>query len=176
MTPHETHPGSAPPARPDRIWRRWLLAAAIAVSLLVALVVAVHRAGPEGSTSEAQVEAETNRIADIAISEDQAPHSAAFPQGLPAATALEQAIGGDVHARIENGQLTGSVHSVVCTAGSGSESGRTPYHCAVRSAGLSYPFLAVADERTRRLVWCKVDEPAVPHAGPEVPVSERCRG
>jgi hypothetical protein len=157
------------------MWPRWLVASAVAAGLLVGLVLAVHRAGPEGPTSEAQAEAETNRIADIAITEDEAPHFATLPQSLPAAIALKQAIGGDARSRIASGQLGQPLQSVMCQVSGTSSSGRTPYHCAVRSAGVSYPFIAVADQHARRLVWCKVDKPAVA-GGPEVLVSARCRG
>lgn len=176
MTPDESRHVSEPPAQPGRLWGRWLLAAVVAASLLFGLVLAVHRAGPEGSTSEAQVEAETNRIADVAISEDEAPHSAALSPRVPAVSALDRAIGGDARSRIERGQLTGPLQSVTCRASGKSDSGRPAYHCAVRSAGVSYPFLAVADQSARRLVWCKVDEPAVAHAGPEIPLSAACGG
>ena len=177
MTPDEITQGASPAAGPVRLWRRWVLAAAVAAALLLALVIAVHRAEPEGASSEAQAEAETNRIADEAIAEDEAPHSAALAKGLTAAVALQRAIAGDARSRIESGQLAGPLQSVTCTAaaGGGSAAGRTPYRCTVRSDGVSYPFLAVADESTRQLVWCKVVEPAVAQAGPEVPVSMRCR-
>ena len=176
MTGDQNDHASAPRGQTKRLWRRWILAGIVAVALLVGLVLAVHGAEPEGSSSEAQAEAETNRIADIAISEDQAPHSASFSGSVPAAIALERAIGSDARSRIGAGQLTGPLQSVECAIAGQSKSGRTPYHCTIRSAGVSYPVLAVADQRTRRLVWCKVDEPAVANAGPEVPVSERCRG
>lgn len=157
------------------MWLRWLLATVVAVAVIAGVVIAADRAGPNTSTSEAQAEAETNRIADIAVSEDEAPRSSPLPRGLPQAVALERAIGRDARQRVEGGQLTGPLQGVSCQASGPGVSGRTPYRCAVRSRYLSYPFLAVADEATGQLVWCKVDEPATPHAGPEIQISPRCR-
>jgi hypothetical protein len=161
--------------RAPPLWVRWVLAGVVAAALLAGVVIATTRAGPEGATSEAGAEAEINRIADITISKDQAPHFAGFAAGAPPTSALDRAIEGDVRRRIADEQMTGPLHRVICRARSASRSGRVPYRCTARSAGIDYPFLGVVDERRRRLTWCKVDPPAAPDAGPEVPVSVSCR-
>jgi hypothetical protein len=165
------------PGRPHAppLWVRWILAIVVAAALLAGVVIATTRAGPEGPTSEAGAEAEINRIADITITKDQAPHFASFAAGSTPTSALDRAIEGDVRRRIAGQQLTGPLHRVICRATSASSSGRVPYRCTARSAGIEYPFLAVVDERRQRLTWCKVDPPAVADAGPEIPVSVRCR-
>jgi hypothetical protein len=56
-----------------------------------------------------------------------------------------------------------------------SSAGRAPYRCTAQSADIAYPFLAVIDERRQRLTWCKIDQPPVAEAGPEIPVSASCR-
>jgi hypothetical protein len=156
------------------MWARWVFAAVVAAAIIVAIVLAVHRAGPE-NTNEESVEGETNRIADIAITEDEAPHTATLSAGTPT-SALARAIGEDVRNRISDGQLTGPLQSVACQAGSasGARPERVPYTCIVRSAGIKYTFLAIVEEADKRLTWCKVDPSATVKAGPEVPISPRC--
>ena len=139
-------------------------------------MIATQRAGPEGSTSEAGAEAEINRIADLAITEDEAPHFAALAGGAASAAALEQAIAADVHKRIADRQITGPLESVRCRSSGTARAGRVPYRCAVRSSGIAYQFLGVVDETGRRLAWCKIDPPAPGGAGPEIPISASCRG
>lgn len=157
------------------LWARWALAVLVAAGIVAAVIVAFSKAGPDGATSEAGAEAEANRIADIAISEDQAPRSASLPAGATAVRALQQAIAGDVRHRIAGGQLTGPLNGVSCAAAGAGSAGGRPYRCTVRSAGISYPFLAVVNEDARKLTWCKVDQAPVAGAGPEVPVSSSCR-
>jgi hypothetical protein len=157
------------------IWARWALGTVLAVAVLAAIVIAVDRAGPEVNTSEAGAEAEVNRVSDIAITEDQAPHSADLPSGSAPASALERAIAGDVRHRIADEQLTGPLQGISCKAAGAGRGGRDPYSCSVRSAGISYSFDAVVDMRGRRLTWCKIDPPPGTEAAPEIPVSASCR-
>ncbi len=157
------------------MWARWMLAIVVAVAVIAGIVIAINRAGPEGPTSEAGAEAEVNRLSDIAITEDQAPHSASLPRGSAQAAALERAITRDIRQRIADAQLTGPLQGVTCRAAGAASAGRAPYSCTVHSAGIAYPFLAVVDGRRRLLTWCKVDQPPVAGAGPEIPVSASCR-
>ncbi len=157
------------------MWARWALAIVVGVALTAGIVIAVNRAGPEHATSEAEVEAEENRLADIAITQDEAPHFASMPPGSEPAAALERAIARDVRQRIAGGQLTGPLQGVTCSVAGTGSAGRDPYRCTVHSAGTAYPFLAVVDERRQRLSWCKIDQPAVADTGPEVPISASCR-
>ncbi len=161
--------------QPPPMWARWALAIVVAAAVIAAIVIAVHRAGPEAPASEAGAEAEANRVADIAISEDESPHSAALPSRAAPVSALERAIANDVHQRIASHQLTGPLGAVSCKASGAARGGRAPYSCTVHSAGISYPFLAVLDEPQRRLTWCKVDQAPVANAGPEIPISSRCK-
>jgi hypothetical protein len=155
---------------------RWILAIIVAVAVIAGIVIAVDRAGPAGSTSEAGAEAEISRMADIAISEDQAPHVAPLPPGSAPAPALERAIEGDVRHLIADNQMVGPLQGVTCAASGAGGGGRAPYRCAVRSAGIAYTFLAVVDERRGQLTWCKVDPPpSREEAAPEIPVSASCR-
>jgi hypothetical protein len=158
------------------LWLRWALACLVAVAVIASVVILADRAGPEGPSSEAGAEAETNRIADLAITEDEAPHSAGLAAGAAPASALERAIAGDVRARIAAGELTGPLQSVRCAATGSGVAGRDPYRCTVHSDGVAYPFLGVADVSGGRLTWCKVDPPAVAGTGSEIPISAGCRG
>jgi hypothetical protein len=157
------------------IWARWAIGIVIAVAVLVGIVIVVNRAGPESPTTEAGAETEINRVADIAITEDETPHLASLPAGSAPALALERAVASDVQRRIAAHQLTGPLQSVSCKAGGAASGGREPYRCTVHSANIVYPFLAVVDKRRQRLVWCKVDPPPVSEGGPEIPISASCR-
>jgi hypothetical protein len=161
--------------QPPPMWVRWALAIVVALAVMAAIVIAITRAGPEPAGSEAGAEAEINRLSDIAITEDQAPHSASLARGSAPASALEQAIARDVRQRISSGQLTGPLKGITCTAAGGGSAGRDPYRCSVHSAGIAYPFVAVVDERKLQLTWCKIDPPPVSGVGPEIPLSASCR-
>lgn len=156
---------------------RWAAAIIVAIAVIAGVVIAVNRAGPEGvASSEGGAEAEVSREADIVIAEDQAPRTAGLPAGAAPTSALQQAIAADVRRRISANQLTGPLQRVSCSAAGSASGGRSPYRCNVRSAGISYLFLAVIDEHARRLTWCKVDSsPAGAGSGPEIPISDRCR-
>jgi hypothetical protein len=157
------------------MWVRWALAIVVAVSVMAAIVIAISSAGPESTTSEAGAEAEINRLSDIAITEDQAPHSASLARGSAPASALEQAIARDVSRRVASGQLTGPLKGVTCAPAGAGSAGRDPYRCTVHSAGIAYPFVAVVDAPKLQLIWCKIDPPPVSGVGPEIPLSASCR-
>jgi hypothetical protein len=157
------------------MWARWALAIIVAVAVIAGIVIVINRAGPDGATSEAGAEAEDNRLADIAITEDEAPHFASLTPGSVPTFVLDQAIANDVRKRIAHGQLTGPLRGVTCNAAGAGSAGRVPYHCTVRSAAIAYSFLAIVDERRQRLAWCKIDQPPVADTGPEIPVSASCR-
>jgi hypothetical protein len=159
---------------------RWLIAIVGAAVAITAVVIVVRSAGTEGAGSgggtpqeEATAAAEANNEARTVINHDQAPHTTRIASGEPLLPALRQAITGDVHARIGHGELTGPLQSVSCHA-QPARGQRQPFACTVRSAGIPYPFLAVADEAAGTLTWCKEDPPA-PGERSEVPVSPSCR-
>jgi hypothetical protein len=157
------------------LWARWLLAAGVAVAVIVSIVIAIDRAGPESPTSEAGAELEDNRVADIAITEDQAPHSAGLAAGAGLRSALQRAIAGDIRGRISQGRLTGPLEGVSCSAAGTAVAGRSPYRCTARSANIDYPFVAVFDERRRLFTWCKVDQQPQGETSSEIPISASCR-
>jgi hypothetical protein len=157
------------------LWARWALAALVGVALLAGIVIATKRAGPEGIAAEGSIEAEVNRIADVSITEDEAPHFAGLSVGSAPTSALEQAIANDVRQRIAANQITGPLQSVTCLASGSGSAGRDPYSCTVHSAGITYPFLAVVNERRRRLTWCKVDPSPKAEPGPEILISSSCK-
>jgi hypothetical protein len=161
------------------LWARWVLTILGFAVLIVAIAIFVHHVNHESSAStsaSARAEEEANREAEIVIAQDQAPHTAALHPGSGSATrvALERAIAGDVHARIDDGQLTGPLQSIHCQTSGAPRGGRQPFRCTVSSAGITYPFLAIADERRGELTWCKIDPAPAPGAT-EAPVSSRCR-
>jgi hypothetical protein len=164
------------------LWARWLLTIAGFAVLILAIGIVVRSndggggGGVSGSAkSEVQAEEEAEQEGRIVLAQDQAPHVAPLRSGVSVQAGLEHAITADVNGRIEDSQLTGPLQSVSCRASSPSQAGRRAFRCTVRSAGITYPFLGVADERVHRLTWCKVDPPPEPGAPQEVPVSPRCR-
>jgi hypothetical protein len=161
--------------RAPPLWARWVLAIVVGAALIGGIVIATNRASPEGATSEAGAEAEINRVADVAISEDEAPHFAGLSVGFAPASALQRAIESNVRQRIADGQLTGPLQGVACRSSGADRAGRTPYRCTVHSAGIAYLFLAVIDNRRRRLAWCKIDPRPVAGVGPDIPISASCR-
>lgn len=163
-------------ARHPPLWARWLLTILTFAVLTLAVVVFVHdhsegTSAPTKSEREAEVEA--NREGNVVIEEDQAPHTARLGAGVATLTALERAISGDAHGRIQSGNLTGPFQSVHCEAKSVAGANRA-FRCTVYAAGVAYPYLAVLNAHTRQFTWCKLDPPPVSSA-PEVPVSARCR-
>jgi hypothetical protein len=163
-------------ARHPPLWARWLLTI-LAFAVLIFAAVVVVRNYSEGSSaptkSEREAEVEANREGNIVVEQDQAPHTAPLRSGVPTRVALERAITADARRRIQSGELTGPLQSVRCGPSGSSHAGRRAVHCAVRSAGVTYPFLAVLDEPAHRLTWCKVDPPA--NGATAIPVSARCR-
>jgi hypothetical protein len=163
-------------ARHPPLWARWLLAILGFVILIV--VVRAITTGGEGSSnptsSERTAEVEANREGQIVVEEDQAPHTAPLPSGIPTRAALESAIATDARNRILHGELTGPLQDVRCASTGPLHAGRRVLRCTAHANGIAYPFVGVVDERTRQLTWCKIDPP--PAGGePEVPVSARCR-
>jgi hypothetical protein len=179
--------------RPMRSWMlrvralplrtRWVITIVAYALVVLGVVLAVRglNSGSEGSAAgggsqaDARAEEEANREGRIAIAEDEAPHGAPLAAGVPEQVALERAVSADVHARIAHGGLTGPLQSVRCVAAASEHAGRRQLSCTVRSAGVGYPFVGVAERRTGQLTWCKLDPPAVAGAPLEVPVSPRCR-
>lgn len=162
---------------------RWLLTIVVYGAVVATVVIVVHDSGGGGGSAgasagtEAAAVAEANREGRVAIAEDEAPHGARLAPGLSPQVALQRAIAMDVRGRIAHGELTGPLQSVACKLTAAHSSGnRQPLSCTVRSAGISYPFVGVADQRTGELTWCKVDPPPQAGAPLEVPVSTRCAG
>jgi hypothetical protein len=159
---------------------RWLITIAVYAVVIAAVVIVIHESGGghEGGISpqaEARAVAEANHEGRVAIAQDEAPHSARLARGQSVQVALERAIGADVRERIAHGELTGPLQNVACKPPAQPHAGRRQLRCTARSAGISYPFIGVADERILELTWCKVDPPPVANAPLEVPVSSRCR-
>ncbi|HXN38460.1 MAG TPA: hypothetical protein VN892_10510 [Solirubrobacteraceae bacterium] len=166
-------------ARHPPLWARWMMTIAVFALVIAAIAIIARSGGSESNGSspseEALAVAEANSEGRTAIAEDEAPHSSRLPPGIAVQPALQSAIVADVRSRIRTGQLTGPLQSVSCRASGPAKADRLPYSCTVRSAGIAYLFVGVADERALELTWCKVDPPPAAKDPLEVPVSPRCR-
>ncbi len=156
------------------LWARFGLAGVIAVALLVALVVYVnhHNTNSPPSTNPAG-EVSANRESEILVAQDQAPHVVRLAPGLRAQAALTRAIRADMAKRISTGALEGPLQRVQCHPTGPARGTRRAFGCNVLAGSVGYPFLGVADLRTRQVTYCKRDPPPAP--SDNVPVSPRCR-
>jgi hypothetical protein len=156
------------------LWSRWVLAVA-AFSALGLLGYALSRGHDSTAPSASQQGTlEANRVGQIVVAQDQAPHGAPYRGSASARQALARAIAADVRARIAVHDLTGPLTAIRCTGAPHAR--RAPGHdalvCTVMSASLTYVFYGVVDRRARTLTWCKQD--AVAEAGLVVALSPRC--
>lgn len=172
MSPGSSLGGLARTVRRIPLWARWL-GTLLAFALLIFAIHTVVRTS--GASSEASPEAEINRVSEIVIAQDQAPHTAPLLPGDTARSGLQSAIAADVRNRIRREELTGPLQSVRCAPSGPPQAGRRPFSCTVRSAGISFPFFGVVDERAETLTWCKRDPPPASNAPPTAPISSSCR-
>lgn len=116
---------------------------------------------------------EADRLGQILVAQDQAPHTVALPRAASPRRALERTIAADMTGRIRRHELSGPLQRSRCTATRGRHARRRPFRCTVKAGDVSYPFLGVVDLRARRITWCKRDPPPSPRL--DIPVSGRCR-
>jgi hypothetical protein len=109
--PHSSLGGLARTVRRIPLWARWL-GTLLAFALLIFAIHTVVRTS--GASSEASPEAEINRVSEIVIAQDQAPHTAPLLPGDTARSGLQSAIAADVRNRIRREELTGPLQSVRC--------------------------------------------------------------
>jgi hypothetical protein len=154
---------------------RWLLTLLAFALLIVVIRVIATRSVTSSAESSPTAEAEANRVGELVVSTDEAPHSSSLRADAPAGSALQSAIAADVHNRIRHGELTGPLQSVRCAPSGQPRAGRRAYSCTVLSAGISYTFLGVADEHARTLTWCKSDPAPTSSGSSAASISSRCR-
>jgi hypothetical protein len=156
------------------LWARFALAALIALSLVVALVLYVdrHNTNSPPSTNPA-AEVSANHEAEILVAQDQAPHVVRLAPGLHAQAALTHAVRADMHGRISRGALEGPLQRARCQPTGPARGSRRAFSCNVLAGSVGYPFEGVVDLSTRQVTYCKRDPPPAP--SDNVPVSPRCR-
>jgi hypothetical protein len=155
---------------------RWVLTFLMLSSITATLIIGVHEANHDrAAVTNPQALAESDRVGQIAVAEDEAPHTANLRRGASTVRVLEAGITGDMRLRISQRQLAGPIQDVSCHASGRTRMGRTPYRCTVSAADFNYPFFAVADPRTRLVTWCKYDTPPSDVPALNVPVSADCR-
>jgi hypothetical protein len=157
------------------LWARWLLTLLAFALLILVIRIVATRSVTSTAESSPTAEAEANRVGELVITTDEAPHSSSLRAGAPVGSALQSAIASDVQSRIRHGELTGPLQSVRCAPSGQPRAGRRPFSCTVLSAGISYTFLGVADERARTLTWCKSDPAPTSSGPPTAQISSRCR-
>ena len=157
------------------LWARWLLTLLAFALLILVIRIVATRSVTSTAESSPTAEAEANRVGELVVTTDQAPHSSSLRAGASVGAALQSAIAADVHSRIRHGELTGPLQSVRCAPAGQSRAGRRPFSCTVLSAGISYTFVGVADERARTLTWCKSDPAPMSSGSSAASISSRCR-
>jgi hypothetical protein len=154
------------------LWVRWVLSLGVAAALAVALIVFVSHHNDNLLAHESpKAAARANRLSEIVVSQDQAPHRVTLSSGTSRA-AVALAIRHDMTVRIGAGNAVGPLQRVRCAA-AGTRAGDIGYRCRATAAGVGYPYQAVLDRRTRTLTFCKHDAPPV--ASMNIPVSPRCQ-
>lgn len=156
------------------IWVRMVLALGVAAALLIALVrfVQANSGNTQPIVSPANANQEASEAA-IVITQDQAPVTVRLRAGAVPQMAITDAVRTDIAARIAHRQLDGPLRRVSCRQTRTGRGGRIGFSCTAVADGIGYPFLGVADVRTRSLSYCKRDPAPVPSQ--EIPVSGRCR-
>jgi hypothetical protein len=155
------------------LWQRFVLAAAVAVALLVAMVLFVEHNNTNTNPSlneAAQVRA--NHDAEILVAQDQGPHNVRLAAGVAPGMALARAVHARIAAQIAAGAVAGPVTGVSCRASGPRQGARNAFSCTVVAGGVSYPFAGVVDTATRQVTYCKRDQPPLPSE--TIPVSARC--
>jgi hypothetical protein len=160
---------------------QWVLALLVAALVIAGIVIVVaDNGGLEGTPappiSKAAV-VEENRIADVLVREDQAPHVQTLPRHVPPAVGsaravrafmAEQIAGG----HIAGGHIAGPIEHAGCAATHASSAARIVLRCTVQAADVAYPFDVVVTPANRQVTFCKRDYPPVPSMN--IPVSSRC--
>ena|SRR5437764_1702240 len=170
---------SRPPRAPGAylrlpLWGRFALTALVASAVLIGLVLYVssHNTDSPPSTNPA-ADVQANREAEILVAQDQAPRKTRLPAGRAPAVAVAGVLRADMKRRIARGEVSGPLQRTQCHIIGPERGSRQPVSCTVLAGSVGYPFLAVVDQRGRRITYCKRDPPPAP--SDNVPVSPRCR-
>lgn len=154
------------------LWARWALSLGIGVLLLAGLVVFVHSNDDNGEATQNPAAVErANREAEIVVQQDQAPHTARLAGGAAPRAGIASAVRADMRAMIGQGVIEGPLGQTGCRR-AGARGARVAFRCTAVAAGVKYPFLGVVDTSSRRVTYCKHDQPPVPRMN--IPVSRRC--
>jgi len=166
------HSGRWAAIRRPPLWLQWVLAVLVFGGAGAGLVIALH-SGMPGYQTDRSAAIRADREARIVVEQDQRPRGAPLGRSVVARVALQRAIAADTRGRVRRGELTGRERLVRCMSTGAQKGRRRAFRCSALVGDVRYPFLGVADLRTRRLTWCKRD-PA-PQPALDVPVSRRCR-
>ena len=122
-------------------------------------------------TSKAAI-VEQNREDRVIVRQQQAPHVAKLMPGVSAIAGLRAAVVRYMDVQIEHGAMAGPVRRSECRFVSGGTSARQLLRCEVTAAGVTYPFLGVAQPSLGVATYCQRVAPPIPSM--DVPVSKRC--
>ena len=155
-------------------WARWALSFGVAAALVVALVVFVdHHNGNGLATQSPAALARANREADIVVAQDQAPHVIRLRSGANPHAAFVRAVRDDMSRRINQGTIDGTLQPDSPVPAMGAVATRSASPAMRSSPDVNYPFVGVVHLTSRRLIYCKRDEPPVPSQN--IPISSRCQ-
>jgi hypothetical protein len=152
--------------------------AALAVILVAPAVQDAKQAADRRERLEHRVAVRRERRRLI---RDQRPHRARATSRAAATRELERAITNDARERFRRHLLPGPrVQTTRCDQSSAERTASRRYFTciALTSPSLGFEFVAVVDDRRRRLTWCKTNPPGATDAAPlaTVALSPACLG
>ena len=154
------------------MWAKFVLALGVGAILMVALIIYVDHNNTDSPPSEnLAAQTKANREADLVVQRDQAPHVVRLTHGVGPRTGFVHTVRGAMNNLIGKAIVDGPLQRVRCTRHQGGP-GTVAFICVATANDVNYDFVGVVNPASRRLTYCKRDEPPIPSQN--VPVSPRC--
>ncbi len=154
------------------MWAKWVLSFGVGAILLVALIIYVDHNNSDSPPSEnLAAQTKANREAEAVVATDQAPHVVTIAHGASPRAGFVRTVHTAMETFINKGIIDGTLQRVRCRT-TRTSGGSVALSCVATANDVNYDFVGVVDRSTRRLTYCKRDEPPVPSQN--VPVSPRC--
>jgi hypothetical protein len=154
------------------MWAKFAASLAVGVIALVALIIFVnHNNTDSNQTLTPSEQAKVNREAERVVAADQAPAMVTLKPGESPHAGFVRTVHEAMSTLVNRGVVDGPLQRVRCTRHGGA-SGRTAFTCVATADNVNYDYVGVVQVPTRRLTYCKRDQPPVPSQN--IPVSAAC--